>query len=148
MARADQTEVRARIVIEQPVAGVLHSLQEGDDRPLDPKASKSGEPLAFDFPLRIERTPDGGAKFFGPQVRREGKERRFVYIRIGTCAGQHLSPWTRRMKIDIHDIDRGLLDRALADSGAGGTLVATINGTAKDGSPACATIRPVVWMVV
>jgi hypothetical protein len=41
MARADQIEVRARIVIEQPVAGVLHSLQE-DDAPLDPKASQAG----------------------------------------------------------------------------------------------------------
>jgi len=113
MARADRFQVGARIVIERPVPGVLHSLQQ-DDAPLDPKASKSGEPLTFDFPLQIERTPDGGAKFFGPQVRREGPLRRFVYIRIGTSAGQHLSPWTRRMKIDIHDIDPTLLDKATA----------------------------------
>ncbi len=142
MGRANQTEVRARIVIEHPVPGVLHSLQE-DDAPLDPKASRGGEPLVFEFPLRIERTADG-AKFFGPQVRREGPLRRFVYIRIGTSAGQHLSPWTRRMKIDIHDIDPALLDEAIA----GGVLEATIDGTAKDGSPACATIRPVRWRVV
>jgi hypothetical protein len=105
MARADQIEVRARIVIEQPVAGVLHSLQE-DDAPLDPKASQAGEPLAFEFPLRIERTADG-AKFFGRQVRREGPVRRFVYIRVGTAAGQRMSQWTRRMKIDIRCGDRG-----------------------------------------
>ena len=139
MARADQTEIRARLVIEQPVAGVLHSLQE-DDAPLDPKRSQAGEPLAFDFPLRIAPGP----KFFGPQVRREGPVRRFVYVRIGTAAGDRASPWTRRMKIDIHDIDQGLLDKAMQ----GGMLVGTINGTAKDGSPACATIRPVSWRVV
>jgi hypothetical protein len=139
MARADQIEVRARIVIEQPVAGVLHSLQE-DDAPLDPKASQAGEPLAFEFPLRIERTADG-AKFFGRQVRREGPVRRFVYIRVGTAAGQRMSQWTRRMKIDIHDIDLGLLDAAIA----GRVLEGTIDGTARDGSPACATIRPVRW---
>ena len=46
MARGEQTEIRARIVIEQPVPGVLHSLQE-DDAPLDPKRSKAGEPLVF-----------------------------------------------------------------------------------------------------
>jgi hypothetical protein len=143
MARADQIEVRARIVIERPVAGVLHSLQEGDDAPLDPKRSGGGEPLAFEFPLRIERTADGGAKFFGPQVRREGKVRRFVYIRVGTCAGDRGSPWTRRMKIDIHDVEPALLDAAIA----GGVLEATIDGTAKDGSPACATIRQVTWRV-
>ena len=140
MARADQAEIRARIVIEQPVPGVLHSLQEGDDRPLDPKLSQAGEPLAFDFPLRVAPGP----KFFGPQVRREGPVRRFVYIRIGAAAGDRASPWTRRMKVDIHDIDQGLLDEAKA----GGVLVGTINGTAKDGSPACATIKPVSWGVV
>jgi hypothetical protein len=48
------------------------------------------------------------------------------------------------MKIDIHDIDRALLDSAMQ----GGVLEATINGTASDGSPACATIRPVRWRVV
>jgi hypothetical protein len=139
MARADQTEIRARIVIEQPVPAVTHSLQE-DDAPLDPKTSRAGEPLAFDFPLRIAPGP----KFFGPQVRREGPVRRFVYIRIGTSAGQHLSPWSRRMKIDIHDVDPPLLDKAAR----GGVLQGTINGTGRDGSPACATIKPVRWRVV
>jgi hypothetical protein len=142
MARADQVEIRARLVIEHPVAGVLHSLQEGDARPLDPKRSQAGEALAFEFPLRIERTAEG-AKFFGPQVRREGPVRRFVYVRVGTAAGDTASPWTRRMKIDIHDIDPALLDRAIA----GGVLDATIDGTLPDGSPACATIRPVRWRV-
>ena len=141
MARADQIEVRARIVIERPVPGVLHSLQEGD-KPLDPKKSKAGEALAFDFPLRIERTAEG-AKFFGKQVQREGKERRFVYIRIGKSAGQWVSEWNRRMKIDIHDIDGALLDKAAKT----GVLEGTIEGTAKDGSPACATIKPVRWRV-
>ena len=138
MARAGQSEIRARLVIEQPVPGVLHSLQQ-DDAPLDPKRSGTGEPLVIDFPLRIATGP----KFFGPQVRREGPVRRFVYVRIGTAAGDRASPWTRRMKIDIHDVDPALLDAALA----GGVLEATINGTAKDGSPACATIRPVSWRV-
>lgn len=140
MPHADQTEIRMRIVIEQPVPGVLHSLQSGDDKPLDPKRSQTGEPLAFDFPVRIAPGP----KFFGDQVRREGPTRRFVYIRIGIMAGDCASPWSRRMKIDIHDIDPALLDQALQ----GGVLEARINGTAKDGSPACATVRPVGWSVL
>src|SRR5690349_16957555 len=82
MGRAGQQEIRARLVIERPVPGVLHSLQEGDAKPLDPKRSDAGEALAFAFPLRIERTAEG-AKFFGPQVRREGPVRRFVYVRVG-----------------------------------------------------------------
>src|SRR6187399_1596483 len=104
MARADQVLIRMRIVIENPVPGVFHSLQE-DDAPLDPKRSAAGEALSFDFPVRV----GPGPKFFGKQVRPEGPVRRFVYIRIGTCAGESGSPWTRRMKIDIHDIEPAVL---------------------------------------
>lgn len=136
MAKADQTEIRFRILIEQPVIGVLHSLQSKDDAPLDPKRSKAGEPLVFDFPIRIAPGP----KFFGDQVRREGPERRFVYIRIGQSAGDPASPWSRRMKIDIHDTEQALLDRAAAGEGV---VEIVVNGTGKDGTPACATLRPV-----
>ena len=135
MAKADQVEIRMRIVIEQPVPNVLHSLQSKEDGPLDPKRSKAGEALAFDFPVRIAPGP----KFFGDQVRREGPERRFIYIRIGQSAGDHTSPWSRRMKIDIHDIEQALLDRAAAGEGV---LEIVVNGTGKDGTPACATLRP------
>lgn len=135
MARENQVEIRMRIVIDQPVAGVLHSLQAKDGHPLDPKSSGAGEPLRFDFPVRIAPGP----KFFGDQVRREGPDRRFVYIRVGQAAGDPASPWTRRMKIDIHDVGQDLLDRAMED---GGVVEISVVGTGKDGTPACATVRP------
>jgi len=100
VAKTDQTVLDLRIVIENPVIGVLHSLQARDDTPLDPKRSREGEALVFDFPIRV----GPGPKLFGDQVRREGPVRRFVYIRIGQSAGDPSSPWSRRMKIDIHDI--------------------------------------------
>ncbi|THD34775.1 MAG: hypothetical protein E7773_14020 [Sphingomonas sp.] len=134
MPRADQTEIRFRIVIEQPVPGVRHSLQTGDTGVLDPKESKAGEPLTFDFPVRVAPGP----KFFGDQVRREGPVRRFVYIRIGQSAGDHGSEWTRRMKIDVQDTPQELLDRAMAGEGA---VELTVGGTGKDGTPACATVK-------
>ena len=43
------------------------------------------------------------------------------------------------MKIDIHDIDPGLLAEAAAGKGV---IEITVEGTAKDGTPACATVRP------
>jgi hypothetical protein len=133
MKAADQVDVRLRIVIQQPVPGVLHSLQE-DDQPLDPKRSEAGEPIAFDFPVRIAPGP----KFSGKQVRREGPARRFVYIRVGQLAGDCASPWSRRMKIDIHDIDPLLLQQAMR---AERVIELTINGTGADGTPACATVE-------
>ncbi len=125
--------VAFRIVIEQPVPGVLHSLQSKEGEPLDPKSSRKGEALTFEFLVRV--TP--GPKLSGDQVRREGPERRFVYVRIGQLAGDAASPWSRRMKIDIHDIEKDLLERAAV---AGGRIELTVAGTGADGTPSCATV--------
>lgn len=135
MAKTDQRVINLAIIIERPVIGVFHSLQAKDETPLDPKCSQQGEALRFDFQVRV----GPGPKFFGDQVRPEGPVRRFVYIRIGQAAGDPASPWSRRMKIDIHDIDQDMLDTG-ANSGA--IIETTIIGTGKDGTPACATVRP------
>jgi hypothetical protein len=137
MSRAEQTEIRMRLMIETPLPGVAHSLQDKQNHPVDAKASQAGEPISFDFPIRI----GPGPKYYGEQVRSEGPERRFVYIAVGTQAGDCGARWNRRMKIDIHDIPQALLDGALA----GKRLIGTLNGTGKDGTPACATIRLVAW---
>jgi len=133
MARAAGKVVAFRIVIKQPVPGVLYSLQSKDGNPLDPKASRKGEALTFDFPVNVAP----GSKLSGDQVRREGPARRFVYLRIGQLAGDTSSPWSRRMKIDIHDIGSALLERAAA---VGATVELTVTGTGADGTPACATV--------
>lgn len=135
MVRAGEKEIRLRIVIDNPLPGVLHSLQSKDGHPLDPKRSEKGEALSFDFPIRFAPGP----KFFGDQVRREGPLRRFVYVRVGQSAGDHGSPWSRRMKIDIQDMDEELLERAAK----GGVIEIKVDGTGKDGTPACATVRPI-----
>jgi hypothetical protein len=72
MSRADASEIRMRLVIENPAPGVGHSLQDKKNRPLDAQASKSGEALTFELSLRIAHGP----KFSGEQVRSEGLERR------------------------------------------------------------------------
>jgi hypothetical protein len=132
-----QTEIHMRLVIEAPVAGVAHSLQDKKSRPVDVKIARASEPVVFDFPIRI----GPGPKFFGEQVRSEGKVRRFVYVAVGRQAGAHDPAWSRRMKIDIHNIPEALLDGAIA----GKCLVGTVHGTAADGSPACATVKVESW---
>jgi hypothetical protein len=137
MARPPQTEIRMRLVVENPVAGVVHSLQDKGNLPIDAKVSKAGAALVFEFPIRIA----AGPKFYGEQVRREGPDRRFVYIAIGQQAGDTASCWSRRMKIDIHDIPQALLDAAAN----GKILEGIIQGTGSDGTPACATVRCRSW---
>lgn len=124
--------ITLRLTIADPVPGVRYSLQN-DDAPFGPVTAKDA-PLSFDVPIRLSNDN----RFLGPFVRREGPTRRFVYIRIGTSAGDHASPWSRRAKIDIHDIPPLLLDRARE----GQTLEVVLPGRGKDGSPACATVRP------
>ena len=127
------TAITLRLTIADPVPGVRYSLQK-DDAPHEP-VTATDAPLSFDVPVRL--SDDG--RFLGPFVRREGKERRFVYIRIGISAGDHSSEWSRRAKIDIHDIPPALLDQARA----GRTLEVTLPGRGKDGTPVCATVRSV-----
>ena len=134
-----ETSITLRLTIADPVPGVRYSLQL-DDAPHEP-VTGTDAPLSFDVPIRLA----DDNRMLGPFVRREGKERRFVYIRIGTSAGDHASEWSRRAKIDIHDIPSALLDRARTGAG----LEVVLPGRGKDGTPACATVRPTVgWRVL
>jgi len=133
------TEIRVRLTIDDPVPGVRYSLQK-DDLPFEPVTASDG-PISFDVPITLH---DDG-RMTGPFVRREGKERRFVYIRIGIAAGDHATALNRRAKIDVHDIPSALLDQARA----GAVLEVGLPGCGKDGTPACATVRPVrAWRPV
>lgn len=128
--------VTLRLIIDDPVPGVRYSLQK-DDMPFEPRTAGDG-PLAFELPITLH--PDG--RMTGPFVRREGPQRRFVYIRIGTSAGDHASAWSRRAKVDIHTIPAALLV-------PGARLEVHLPGRARDGSPACATLRPIMeWQPV
>lgn len=126
MAMADT--VTLRLIIDDPVPGVRYSLQK-DDLPFEPLTAGEG-PVSFEVPITLH--PDG--RMTGPFVRREGPKRRFVYIRIGTSAGDHAGVWSRRAKIDIHDIPASLLI-------PGAVIEVHLPGRGKDGSPACATVR-------
>lgn len=133
------TPIILRLTIADPVPGVRYSLQK-DDAPHEPVTATEA-PLSFDVPVRLA----DDNRMLGPFVRREGKERRFIYIRIGTSAGDHASEWSRRAKIDIHDILPALLERARADA----VLEVVLPGKGKDGTPACATVRAVEgWKAV
>ena len=129
---AKQT-ITLRLTIKDPVPGVCYSLQGKDGEPVD-AVTATDAPLSLDAPVILN---DDG-RLTGAFVRREGTERRFVYIGIGKHAGEGHSPWDRRAKIDVHDIPADLL----AAARLGRTLEVRLPGRAKDGGPACATVRP------
>ena len=133
------TPITLRLTLADPVPGVRYSLQK-DDLPFEP-VTATERPLSFDLVIRLS----DGRRLLGPFVRREGSTRRFVYIRIGKPAGDCFSPWSRRAKIDIHDIPADLL--ALARTGR--VLEIVLPGQFPDGSPTCATVRSTTgWRAV
>jgi hypothetical protein len=125
--------ITLRLAIDDPVLGVTYSLQDAKGTPVDPVVATEAA-LSFDAPVRVA----AGPRLLGEFVRREGPERRFVYIAIGGQAGDATSVWSRRAKIDIHLIPQALLDEAVA----GKVLTCRLPGREKDGSPACGTVRP------
>jgi hypothetical protein len=129
----DSQALTLRLTIEDPVPGVAYSLQDRKSQPVG--AIVAGEaPVCFDVPVQVAPGP----RFLGEFVRREGAERRFVYIAIGAQAGDCESAWSRRAKVDIHTLPADLLGQALG----GHVLEARLPGRDKDGGPACATLRP------
>jgi hypothetical protein len=132
-------QITLRLTIGDPVPGVAYSLQNKKSEPAGMVVA-GDRPLSFDVPVNVAPGP----RFLGEFVRSEGPARRFIYIAIGGQAGDSSSVWNRRAKIDIHDLPAGLLEKALA----GSVVEAQIPGRATDGSPACATLRPLgPWKV-
>ena len=125
--------ITLRLTIDNPVPGVTYSLQDARSAPVGAVVAVAA-PLSFDVPVRVAPGP----KLLGALVRREGPQRRFIYIAIGGQAGDSGSVLSRRAKIDVHDIAPSLLELALT----GNTLECRLPGRAKDGGPSCATVRP------
>ena len=134
-------EILLKIILENPPANVDFGLQKGSGNnyeTIQKQRSGSGD-LVFDFTIGVKTAKDGSPDFSGPVVQGPAGNR-FVYIGIGTYAGNMVSEWSRRLKVPLTGITRGVIDRVKANPGM--SLQAHVAGTAKDGTPACATVKP------
>jgi hypothetical protein len=125
-----------RIIIEQPPPGVDFGLQKGSGNAYETvqKQRSEGKDLAFEFqPLIREGVSDSMAALGGPYVQGPPRQR-FVYVDIGTYAGQADSCWSRRLKIPLDGVTAKMIAR-------GGVVEARVPGRGRDGGPSCATIK-------
>ena len=132
-------DVRCRIVLETPPAGVDYGLQKGRGSEFETVQIQrsDGSDLQFEFSAQA-RASGSRADFRGPFIQGPAGGR-FVYIDIGAFAGQTGTPWSRRLKIPLTGITPQMIGRA---SGAGGAVLeACVPGTGRDGSPACASVK-------
>lgn len=135
-----EAEVRLRIVLVAPPAGVDFGVQEGkgsDYKTIHKQRSKDTD-LTFDFAVTVKDNRDDGLpNFLGP-LAQGPTTGRFIYIDIGKSAGQIDTCWDRRIKVPLSDITWDMIEKSSAKL----VLEARLPGTGKDGGPSCATVKP------
>ncbi|MBC8071688.1 MAG: hypothetical protein IAG13_25410 [Deltaproteobacteria bacterium] len=136
----DEREIQLRITVVSPPADVAFAMQRGRDE-LHQATRSTGEDISFDFAVRVRSGTVAGLNFLGPYTQGPPSVR-FVYVNMGTAAGDTRSPWARRAKVPlmgITGITEALVERLGKSPGA--RLEARYAGTAKDGSPSCASVK-------
>src|ERR1700709_2335832 len=141
--------ITLRIVLLKPPASIDFALQKGSGgkyKPIQIQRCDSTD-LHFNFDIEIkgdgkknDQPGLGGAFVQGPA------SNRFIYIDIGTYAGQALS-FGGRMKIPLTGITRDVIDQLKNDTKL--ILETRVPGTGKNGGPNYATVKPFDgWSVI
>ena len=132
-------ELTLRIVLEKPPADVDFGLQKGrgSDYETIQKQRSQAKDLSFEFIVRVKANRNNSPVFLGSFVQGPSGDR-FVYIDIGTYAGQTETGWSRRLKIPLRGITWEIIDRG---SNPQTILEARVPGTGRDGGPNCGSVK-------
>jgi hypothetical protein len=132
-------DLSLRIVLQSPTPGVVYGLQKGKGPNYETiqKQTSDSTDLIFEFIVQAKPGEDGNLVFLGPFTQGTPQDR-FIYIDIGTYAGQTDTPWSRRLKIPLSGVSKELV----AKLSQGNVLTTKVPGRGKDGSPNCATVKP------
>jgi hypothetical protein len=135
-----ESELTLRIILEKPPSGIDFGLQKGSGSNYETiqKQTSEEKDLQFEFKVRVKNSKDSTPTFLGPFVQGP-PEKRFIYIDIGTFAGQQDTDWSRRLKIPLTGITWDILQPLLTS--ASGVLEAKVPGTGRDGGPNCGTAK-------
>lgn len=131
-------QLRLRVVLVAPPAGVRWALQLGRDQLVAP-ATVAADRVVLETTVTLGApAPDGTRSLRGPAVQgpRGG---RFLYANCGTSAGDMSSPWTRRAKVPL---PTALEPELVAAWQRAPTQIfeAHVAGTDRKGGPACASV--------
>lgn len=135
-----------RLTVRRPVAGVLLRVQRGRDALVEP-AAESADAVTFELRVEAEVREDGRVACRGPEVQGPPAGR-FVYVNAGSYAGQADAAFGRRAKVPLAGLSGAVVAAALAQ--AGSVVAGAIDGRARDGGPAAASV-PLLddgWRVV
>jgi len=114
--------MKLRITLLSPPPGVVFSLQDRNNQ-LTQQTLSTGADITFELEIEIDATGRAKGPFaMGPPAAR------FLYINSGSYAGQPGIVFNRRAKLPLTNLPNAPV------------LETQINGRAKDGGPACATV--------
>lgn len=135
-----EQELNFRIILESPPSGIDYGLQKGggNDYEVVQKQRSKSHNLHFEFNARVKEGKDGQPVLLGPFTQGPPQQR-FAYLDIGTYAGQADSPYGGRLKIPFRDLTWDVVKKA---SSGKAVLETRVPGTAKNGGPTYATVKP------
>jgi hypothetical protein len=127
-----------RITVVDPPPNIAWALQLGRDELVNPSATTEAR-ISFEFSVEVVAgdSPDA-FRLRGRAVQGRPGER-FVYLCVGSYAGQPGAPASGRAKVSLEGINGELLDSVHAKRSA--VLEARFAGTARDGGPARASVK-------
>ena len=137
------SEITLQITLIEPFPGVVYGLQKGsgNDYETIQKQRSDSKDLTFRLTAIVkgDMLKDSSPKLSGDFVQGPAGAK-FVYIDIGTYAGQQDTQWARRLKVPLAGITWSDIDKLMEDAGI--VLQTSVPGTGKDGGPNCATVKP------
>lgn len=136
-----ETVLHLHIILTAPPPDVMFALQKGSGNVYETvqKQISGKDDLSFSFSVQVKGdwSKDALPKLSGSFVQGPANGK-FVYINIGTYAGQVGSAWARRLKVPLSGISWKDVDAMKSNA----LLQAIVPGTGKDGGPNCATVKP------
>jgi len=136
-----ESEITLQIILIKPTPKVVFGLQKGSGSNYETiqKQIPTSNDLSFTFTVKVkgDRSKETFPKLSGSFVQGP-TDNKFVYIDIGTAAGQSDTIWSRRLKIPLTGITWQDIDSVSSNS----ILQAIVPGTGRDGGPNCATVKP------
>jgi|SRR5215217_1825123 len=134
-----ERQVTLRVIVERPPGGVDIGVQEGHGNNYKTVQTQrlTKQDLRFEFPIRVKEGKNGEPNFLGAFAQGPATNR-FIYLDIGTFAGQTNTQWSRRLKIPLTGITWPMIERA---SDASVIIETRVPGTGRDGGPTCGTVK-------
>lgn len=132
-------EIKLKIILQNPIEDVLYGLQKGKGSNYDTVQPQLGvgKDLNFVFAVQIKQSTNQGISLSGPYVQGPSGSR-FVYVTIGSYAGQRAAVCSGRLKVPISEAD---FLNALSDEDAI-CWSCSVPGRTADGKPVFATVKP------